>query len=94
MKVLIETLKPIHVARIRYVGPYTEVGTCFEQLFRWAGSIGAETGRVLALSWDNPGTVAPEELRSDSCVELRTRQEPPPGIVLDPVGGGDMPSTG
>lgn len=88
MDVRIESLDPIHVARIRHVGPYTEVEACFERIFRWAAGIGVPTGRVLTLSYDNPETVAPENLRSDACVELRTSQEPPPGIVLGPVGGG------
>ena len=88
MDVRIETLASIQVARIRHVGPYAEVGPCFERLFRWAAGVGVPTGRVLTLSYDNPETVAPEKLRSDACVELRTREEPPPGIVLGPVGGG------
>ena len=84
----IETLKPIQVARIGHVGPYSDVGPCFEQLFRWAASIGVPTGRVLTVSCDDPETVARERLRSDACVELRTEKEPPPGIVLGPVGEG------
>ncbi len=88
MDVRIETLARIHVARIRHLGPYNEVGPCFERLFRWASGAGVPTGRVLTLSYDDPETVAPEKLRSDACVELRTREEPPPGIVLGPVGGG------
>ncbi len=88
MDVRIETLDAIHVARIRHVGPYNEVGRCFERLFRWAAGVGVPTGRVLTLSYDDPEAVAPEKLRSDACVELRTEEEPPPGIVLGPVGGG------
>ena len=83
-----ESVDPIHVARIRHVGPYADVGPCFERLFRWAASIGVATGRVLTLSWDDPESVAPERLRCDACVELRTDEEPPPGIELGPVGGG------
>ena len=88
MDIRIETVDPIHVARIRHVGPYSEVGPCIERLFRWAGGLGVPTGRVLTLSWDNPETAAPDVLRSDACVELRTEEEPPPGIELGPVGGG------
>ena len=84
MNVRIETLNAIHVARIRHVGPYAEIDPCFDRLFRWAKSIGAPTGRVLTLSWDNPETVPVERLRSDACLELHTRQSPPPGIVLGP----------
>ena len=88
MDVRIETVGPIHVARIRHVGPYTEVGACFERLFRWAASIGAPTGRVLTLSWDDPERVPADRQRTDACVELRTAEEPLPGIVLGSVGGG------
>ena len=76
------------MARIRHQGPYAEVGPCFERLHRWAASVGAPTGRVLTLSYDDPETVAPERLRSDACVELRTKEEPPLGVTLGPVGGG------
>ena len=88
MQVRIETLDRIHVARIRHDGPYDQIDACFERLFRWAASIGAPTGRVLTLSYDDPGTTAVDRLRFDACVELRTGEEPPPGIELGPVGGG------
>ena len=88
MDVRIETIGPIQVARIRHVGPYAEVGPCFERLFRWASVIGVPTGRVLTLSWDDPERVPADRLRSDACVELRTEEEPPPGIELGSVGGG------
>ena len=35
MDVRIETIGPIQVVRIRDVGPYAEVGPCFERLLRW-----------------------------------------------------------
>ena len=76
------------MARIRHVGPYSEVGPCFERLFKWAASVEVATGRVLTLSHDNPETVAAERLRSDACVELCTHALRPPGIELGPVGGG------
>ncbi len=88
MDVRIQTLIPIHVARIRHVGPYGEVDPCFDRLFRWAKSIGAPTGRVLTLSYDDPEKVEPARLRWDACVELRTDEEAPPGIGMGPVGGG------
>ena len=88
INVRIETVGPIHVARVRHVGAYAEVGPCFDRLFRWAASIGVSTGRVLTLSHDDPHVVAPERLRCDACVELYTDKEPPPGMVLGPVGGG------
>ena len=88
MEVRIETLDDIEVARIRHVGPYDEVGPCFERLLEWAATIGARAGRVLSLSYDDPEDVAPQSLRSDACVELHTDASPPPGISLDRLGGG------
>ena len=88
MDVRIETIGPIQVARTRHVGPYAEVGPCFERLFSWASAIGVPTGRVLTLSWDDPERVPADRLRSDACVELRTEEDPPPGIELGSVGGG------
>ena len=88
MDVRIRSIDPIQVARIRHVGPYADVGPCFERLFRWASAIGVPTGRVLTLSWDDPERVPADGLRSDACVELRTKEAPPPGIELGSVGGG------
>ena len=88
MDVRIETLTAIHVARIRHVGPYTEVGPCFERLFTWAARVGVPTGRILTLSYDDPDTVAPEQLCSNACVEVRTDAMPPPDIAMGSVGAG------
>ena len=88
MDVRIETIDDIDVARIRHVGPYNEVGPCYERLFDWAASIGARPGRVLSLSWDDPDTVGPENLRSDACVELRTDAAPPPDIEIERIEAG------
>ena len=88
MDVRSETPIPIHVARIRHVGPIAEVGPCFERIFRWAAAIGVPTGRILTLSHDDPARTPADRLRSDACVELRIGEEPAPGIVLGPVGGG------
>ena len=83
----IEMFDAIKVTRVRHVGPYNEVGPCFERLFEWAATISARPGRVLSLSYDDPDAVAPESLRSDACVELRTDASPPTGISMGSVRG-------
>ena len=88
MNVRIESLGGIKVARIRHVGPYNEAGQCFERLLEWAGSVGIQPGRALILSYDDPDTVAPENLRSDACLELDTAATPPPGITVDTLVAG------
>ena len=49
---------------------------------------GAGPGRVLGIYYDDPSVVAPERLRADACVELRTDASPPPGIVIDKIAAG------
>ena len=88
MEVRIETFGDLDVARIRQVGPYNEVGPCFERLFGWAATIGVRPGRILTFSHDDPGAVAPESLRSDVCIELRTDASPPVGISMEKRGAG------
>lgn len=88
MEVRIETFESINVGRVRHVGPYDEVGPCFDRLFAWAAEIGARPGRCLALSYDDPELVPPERLRSDACVELETDVSPPADVSLDSVGAG------
>ena len=88
MEIRIETIGEIEVARVRHVGPYNEVGRCFEHLFEWAASVGGRPGRVFNLSYDDPDTVAPESLRSDACLELRTNVPPPPDITVDTLAAG------
>ena len=54
IEVRIGMFNAIKVARVRHVGPYNEVGPCFEHLFEWAATVGARPGRVLSLSYDDP----------------------------------------
>ena len=84
----IEEFDAIDVARMRHVGPYQEVGLCFERLFAWATDADAKVGRVLTLSYDNPETVGQERLRSAACIEMDTAAQPPEGIVRESVEGG------
>ena len=60
----------------------------FRAALQVAGSVGAETGRVLRLRYRRPDIVAPARLRSDACVELRTGAPAPPGIAIGLVGAG------
>lgn len=88
MDVSIRTIDSTKAARIRHVGPYDQVGPCFERLAQWAGTTGSPFSRVFMLSWDNPDFVAPEVLRSDACIALETDIRPPDGIVYEEIEGG------
>ena len=88
MEVRIETFDDIEIARIRHTGPYDKIGPCFMRLFEWAASVGARPGLCFSLSYDDAGTVSPEKLRSDACLELSTDAVPPQGIEIVTLAGG------
>jgi len=75
MKATFETkeLPALHVAALRHVGPYQEVGQVFGRLMAWAGPRGLlrfpET-QTLAVYHDDPGTVEAAKLRSDACITV------------------------
>jgi AraC family transcriptional regulator len=64
---------PRHVAYIRHVGNYSEIGGAFGRLARWAGPRGLfrhpET-RMLAVYHDSPDVTPAEKLRSDACITV------------------------
>ena len=88
MDVSIRQIDSIMAARIRHVGPYEQIGPCFERLGKWAISTGDPISRVFMLSWDNPDFVAPQDLRSDACIAVETETSPPDGITRELIEGG------
>ena len=66
-------LPALHVAALRHVGPYQEVGQAFGRLMAWAGPRGLlrfpET-QALAVYHDDPGAVEAAKLRSDACITV------------------------
>ncbi len=61
-----------HVAYIRHVGSYSEIGNALGRLARWAGSrrLFREDTRMLAIYHDNPDVATVDKLRSDACVTV------------------------
>ena len=76
------------MARIRHVGPYTGIGACFGRLFAWAAAKNISHGRMFTLSHDNPDLVAPENLRSDACMEIRADADAADDIVIETLPAG------
>lgn len=75
--VRIETRPALHGVRIRHVGPYDQVGPCFERLSEWVGErglFGPQT-MVFGLAHDDPAVTAPEHSRYDACLALGDEQE-------------------
>jgi AraC family transcriptional regulator len=71
-------------AAVRTVGPYNTVGPSFDRILGWATSNGLMTAntRVLGLSWDDPGMVAPDQLRYDAAITIDRRVETPKDIHI------------
>jgi len=64
-----------HVACVRHIGPYNQIGEAIERLFSWAGPQGLvrfpET-QLLAVYHDSPETTDVSGLRSDACLTVPT----------------------
>jgi hypothetical protein len=91
MDVRIETFPDRLAVCARHVGPCTQVGETFRRVFAWAGPAGVLRPGVaiMGLSYDNPETHAPEELRYDVCFSVGSPVGGlPEGFRLDTVGGG------
>jgi AraC family transcriptional regulator len=91
MDVRIETFPDRLAVCARHVGPYNEVGETFRRVFAWAGPAGVLRPGVviMGLSYDNPETNAPEDLRYDVCFSVDGPiGDLPDGLRLDTVRGG------
>ena len=72
MDVRIEHLEPMHVAFVRHVGPYNQVGTAWEKLCMRLGREGqlGAAARFIGVCYDDPEVTAPEKVRYDACVTV------------------------
>lgn len=81
----------LHVAYVRHVGRYDQIGKSFAKLMRWAGPRrllrGPET-EVLALYYDNPDITPVERLRADACITVPEGTKAKRDIGLMDVPGG------
>ncbi|WP_343717037.1 AraC family transcriptional regulator [Inquilinus sp.] len=89
-EVTYRTLAPIRVAAVRHVGPYMEVGRSFDILMSWARArqLFRPGARSLGLYYDDPGAVAPADLRSDACLEVSEGITGEGEITIRTVAGG------
>jgi len=64
----VERIGPLHVVRLRHVGPYDEVGRTFERLAAWVGAHGlfGPWTQALGVCHDDPEVTPPEHLRYDA----------------------------
>lgn len=73
VQVVVKDMPEFHVAYIRHIGPYHNIGPVFERLMKWAGPRGLlrfpET-QVLGVYYDNPDITAADKLRSCACITV------------------------
>ncbi len=81
LQVEVKDLPALHVAYVRHIGPYQEIGRAFEKLMAWAGPrqlLRFPEAKLLAVYHDNPDVTETGKLRSSVCLTV------PEGT---PVGG-------
>ena len=87
----IKEMPAFHVAAMRHVGPYDQIGAAFGRLMGWAGARGLlrfpET-KVLAVYHDDPDTIDASSLRSDACVTVPEGTAVDPGMATMTIPGG------
>lgn len=71
----------ISVAALRHHGDYTRIGQTFDQLAIHCATLQpAPDARWFGLYYDDPTAIAPDDLRSDACVEIAADKPLPPGL--------------
>ncbi len=69
----VREMEPMHVAYVRHVGAYQEIGRAFRRLMRWAGPrrrLWAPETRILGVYHDNPDLTPVEHLRAEACITV------------------------
>jgi len=72
-RVDVRVLPELHVAYVRHVGRYDQIGKAFRRLMRWAGPrrlFRLPDAKVLAVYYDNPDVTPVDQLRADACVTI------------------------
>lgn len=86
MNVEVKTLEPIHVAFVRHVGPYSEVGKAWETICMYLGKEGwlGPDAQFIGVCYDNPEVTPADKIRYDACVTVgpEFQAEGPVGVQV------------
>ena len=72
-RVEVREVPELHVAYVRHVGCYSEIGQAFKRLFRWAGPrrrLWSSDTKILGVYHDSPEITPMAQLRSDACMTV------------------------
>jgi AraC family transcriptional regulator len=81
----------IHVACMRHIGAYPEIGEALERLFQWArpkGLLDFSKTHSLGIYYDDPEEVDHEKLRSDACITVTETKRLDRNVNLVKIPGG------
>lgn len=88
----IKTVESQTCLGVAHQGAYMEIGTAFEKLFYWLGhnKLVDDRTRSYGIYFDDPCSVAPEQLRSAACATVsEVSIETPESIKRYEIAGGD-----
>jgi len=90
MDVRIISLKPMRVAFLRHVGPYSEVGATWDKLLTYLGKEGFLGGDAMfiGICHDDPEVTPASKIRYDACVTVDPCFKPVGDIGVQSVAGG------
>jgi len=85
--VKVENINSIDVRGYHHQGDYMEIGQVFEKMFMEAATNGlmSESTRSLGLYYDDPKTVAKDELRSVACLSIDAGVQIPEGMMPERI---------
>lgn len=93
MNAELKTMPTFRVLALEHRGPYHLIGDKFGELMGVVGSMGIPLQSVLGVYYDDPHSVAAEDLRSDACVGVPDDFELPDGyqgeLRIKEIQGGD-----
>lgn len=95
MEVRIERIEPLHVAFVRHVGPYDQVGDAWEKLCMRLGIEGrlGPGAKFIGVCYDDPEVTAPEKIRYDACVTVDGDFAPQDDVGVQTLSGGEYAVT-
>lgn len=90
MDVRLVQLKPLRVAFLRHVGPYSEVGATWDRLLTYLGKEGWLGGDLMCIGvcHDDPEVTPAPKIRYDACVTMGSRFLPVADIGVQTIAGG------
>lgn len=89
LDVQVASFPATHVAFVRHLGPYSEVGITWDKLFAWAGPRGliGRSARILGLVHDDPEVTPPDKVRYDACIVVDDHFQPEGELGMQEIGG-------